>query len=201
MPEPRGTLELTWTNKHLAWLSDEDGGYEWVEPTDHRVSEVRLLKDAGTVGKTHADSSRAKDNLLIRGDALNALTSLAKLPEFAEEYRGKVKLVYIDPPFNTGKAFTHYDDNLEHSVWLTIPFPFGSYNTDWAVLVDTDEAEHLYFVVATKSSLFEGDLREAETAGIKCGEAHFATLAGMSESPAKFVMATNLDEVLASPRV
>ncbi|MEX1027702.1 MAG: DEAD/DEAH box helicase family protein [Candidatus Paceibacterota bacterium] len=81
--------------------------------------------------------------------------------------------------------------------WFTIPTPLGSYNPDWAVLVDTDEGERLYFVVETKSSLFEGDLREAETAKIKCGEAHFAALADMVESPAKFVKATNLDEVLA----
>lgn len=117
---PQGTLELTWANKHLALLPTEDGGYDWVEPTDHRVSEVRLLRDAGTVGETRSDRKRAHDNLLIRGDALNALTSLAKLPEFAAVYRGKVKLVYIDPPFNTGGAFTQYDDNLEHSVWLTM---------------------------------------------------------------------------------
>lgn len=41
-------------------------------------------------------------------------------PEFAREYVGQVKLAYIDPPFNTGQAFTHYDDALEHSVWLTM---------------------------------------------------------------------------------
>lgn len=63
---------------------------------------------------------RAKDNLLIRGDALNALTSLCELPEFAREYVGKVKLCYLDPPFNTQQAFEHYDDALEHSVWLTM---------------------------------------------------------------------------------
>jgi len=42
------------------------------------------------------------------------------VPEFATEFEGKVKLVYIDPPFNTGEAFEHYDDGLEHSVWLTM---------------------------------------------------------------------------------
>ena len=40
-------------------------------------------------------------------------------PEFARHYRGKVKLVYIDPPFNTGQTFTHYDDWMEHSTWLS----------------------------------------------------------------------------------
>jgi adenine-specific DNA-methyltransferase len=60
------------------------------------------------------------DNLLIHGDALNALTSLAQLPEFASQYLGKVKLAYLDPPFNTQQSFLQYDDALEHSVWLTM---------------------------------------------------------------------------------
>lgn len=118
--EPEGRLELTWTNKDQALLSHEDGSYEWVSPKDHRVAEVRLLKDAGIVGEVHAYDKREGDNLLIRGDALNALTSLTKLPEFKQDYVGKVKLVYIDPPFNTGQAFEQYDDGLEHSVWLTM---------------------------------------------------------------------------------
>jgi adenine-specific DNA-methyltransferase len=117
---PSGKLELTWTNKHLRLLSDEAGGYSWVPPSDYRVAEVRLLHDVETVGETHSDKERAKDNLLIRGDALNALTSLCELPELADEYVGKVKLAYLDPPFNTKQAFEHYDDALEHSVWLTM---------------------------------------------------------------------------------
>src|SRR5450755_2813837 len=98
-----GRLELTWTNKDLRLLAHEDGSYEWLSPADYRVAEVRLLHEittVGTVGKT-----RAADNLLIRGDALNALTSLSRLPEFAAQYLGKVKLAYIDPPFNTEQSF------------------------------------------------------------------------------------------------
>lgn len=96
----------------------EDGSYEWVSPADYRVAEVRLLDDVASVGEVSPD--RARDNLLIRGDALNALRSLARLPEFAREYLGKVKLAYLDPPFNTQQSFLHYDDALEHSVWLTM---------------------------------------------------------------------------------
>jgi adenine-specific DNA-methyltransferase len=117
---PSGKLELTWTNKHLRLLADEAGGYTWVPPADYRVAEVRLLHDVGEIGQTRAERSRAKDNLLIRGDALNVLTTLCELPEFAREYVGKVKLAYLDPPFNTKQAFDHYDDALEHSVWLTM---------------------------------------------------------------------------------
>jgi adenine-specific DNA-methyltransferase len=113
-----GRLELTWTNKPLRLLAHEDGRYEWVSPSDYRVAEVRLLDDLTTVGEV--PRTRAGDNLLIRGDALNALRSLARLPEFAREYLGKVKLAYLDPRFNTQQSFLHYDDALEHSVWLTM---------------------------------------------------------------------------------
>lgn len=117
-PAYEGRLELTWTNKGQRLLAHEDGSYEWVSPGDYRVAEVRLLHDAGTVGEV--GRIRAADNLLIRGDALNALTSLVRLPEFAQEYVGKVKLAYLDPPFNTQQSFLQYDDALEHSVWLTM---------------------------------------------------------------------------------
>jgi len=118
LPGYEGRLELTWTNKGRRLLAAEDGSYEWVDPSDYRVAEVRLLEDAGVVGDVGHE--RAADNLLIRGDALNALRSLARLPEFAKHYLGQVKLAYLDPPFNTQQSFLHYDDNLEHSVWLTM---------------------------------------------------------------------------------
>lgn len=115
-----GALGLTWSNKQLRLLANDDGTYEWVEPSDFRVSEVRLLNNVATVGDVKSDRARARDNLLIRGDSLHALTSLLRIPEFSSEYEGKVKLVYIDPPFNTGQTFAHYDDGLDHSVWLTM---------------------------------------------------------------------------------
>ncbi|HEX8086946.1 MAG TPA: site-specific DNA-methyltransferase [Solirubrobacteraceae bacterium] len=113
----RGRLELTWTNKDEALLAHEDGSYEWVPRSDYRVAEVRLLDEHGAVGEVAGTTA---DNLLIRGDALNALTSLSRLSPFAEEYAGKVKLAYLDPPFNTQQSFLQYDDALEHSVWLTM---------------------------------------------------------------------------------
>ena len=54
------------------------------------------------------------DNRLIKGDNLLALKALEA------EFAGKVKCVFIDPPYNTGSAFTHYDDGMEHSLWLTM---------------------------------------------------------------------------------
>lgn len=116
-PEPEGRLELTWTNKHLRLLATEDGSYEWVKPSDFRVAEVRLLREVEAVGEPDAPGL---DNLLVRGDALNGLTSVLELPEFRRRYAGKVQLAYLDPPFNRQVAFEHYPDALEHSVWLTM---------------------------------------------------------------------------------
>lgn len=119
-PEPHGQLELTWSNKDMRLLDTLDGRYAWVPPTDWRVNEVRLLRDRDTYGEVAAPSKRAEDNLLIHGDALAALRALTDLPEFKKRYRNRVKLAYIDPPFNTGQTFEHYDDALTHSIWLTM---------------------------------------------------------------------------------
>ena len=57
------------------------------------------------------------DNLIVQGDNLDALNSLLPF------YRGRVKCVYIDPPYNTHSAFEHYDDNFEHAEWLAMMYP------------------------------------------------------------------------------
>lgn len=67
--------------------------------------------------------------------------------------------------------------------WFKVPTPLGSYNPDWAVLVTTPDGDRLYFVVETKSSLFDSDLRNAEAAKIECGRAHFKALA-VGDTPA-----------------
>lgn len=73
----------------------------------------RLLQPVST----HGNPARAADNLLIQGDNLEALKSLLPF------YRGQVKCIFIDPPYNTKSAFEHYDDNLEHAQWLTLMLP------------------------------------------------------------------------------
>ena len=78
--------------------------------------------------------------------------------------------------------------------WFTVPTPLGSYNPDWAVLIDSGEGERLYLVVETKGSLFAGDLRGTEGARIKCGKAHFDAL-GVAEPPARYEVARNLDDL------
>ncbi len=73
----------------------------------------RLLEEVPDLG--HGD--RDAGNMLIQGNNLDALKAL--LPFYA----GQMKCIYIDPPFNTGEAFDHYDDNLEHSIWLAMMWP------------------------------------------------------------------------------
>lgn len=152
MPRYEGRLELTWTNKPLRLLGHEDGSYEWVPPGDYRVAEVRLLDDAGTVGERQTGTARARDNLVIRGDALNALGSLVELPEFARELVGRVKLAYLDPPFNTMESHYVYDDALEHSVWLTMMRDRllqvrKLLSPDGSIWVHCDDSEHAYLKV------------------------------------------------------
>jgi type III restriction enzyme len=67
------------------------------------------------------------------------------------------------------------------SRWFKIDTPLGSYNPDWAVLIERDGSEHLYFVVETKSSMLSSDLREAENKKIKCGKKHFKAIGENTE--------------------
>lgn len=91
----------------LRWLTRDQ---------DVRAAEkvpYRLLEEVLDLGYGDRDTG----NMLIQGDNLDALKSL--LPFYA----GQVKCIYIDPPYNTGSAFEHYDDNLEHSQWLAMMWP------------------------------------------------------------------------------
>lgn len=97
-------LELTWIGK-----------YDEHEPIEPRI----LIEDPdysyGTVETgTLPNGKPWNGNMLIHGDNLLALKALE------ENYTGAVKCIYIDPPYNTGNAFEHYDDGLEHSIWLSL---------------------------------------------------------------------------------
>lgn len=89
---------LDWLNRAEALTAADRVPYRVLEP----VSE-------------HGDGN--PDNLLIQGDNLDALKALLPF------YRGRVKCIFIDPPYNTKSAFEHYDDNLEHSQWLSMMYP------------------------------------------------------------------------------
>lgn len=78
--------------------------------------------------------------------------------------------------------------------WFKIPTPLGTYNPDWAVLVEQDGEERLYFVVETKGSLFADDLRDLEAAKIACGAEHFKALA-TAPNPVRYIKATKVDDL------
>jgi len=84
--------------------------------------------------------------------------------------------------------------------WFRVPTPLGPYNPDWAVLVEKDGAERLYFVVETKSSLFTEDLRDKESAKIECGKAHFKALA-VGDNPAHYEVVRSVDDLLTKAQV
>lgn len=127
-------LQLTWYNKDKALIPTETGkyGYTWVDPSDPRYCETHtLIYDDYIEGKQaekteeftyseRADLEPQDDNLLVLGESGDVLEALTRVPELADKYVGKVKLIYIDPPFNTAQIFANYEDNLEHSVWLTM---------------------------------------------------------------------------------
>lgn len=86
------------------------------------------------------------DNIIIQGDNLDALKSL--LPFYA----GSVKCIFIDPPYNTQKAFTHYDDGLEHSIWLNMMYPrlellYEMLAEDGSIWITIDDREAHYLKV------------------------------------------------------
>lgn len=87
------------------------------------------------------------ENMIIKGDNLEALQAL--LPY----YKGQVKCIYIDPPYNTGSAFEHYDDNLEHSMWLSMIYPRlellrDLLSEDGSIWISIDDDECHYLKVA-----------------------------------------------------
>jgi len=92
---------------YLHWLTRDD------DLSQSRKAPYRLLEEA----PEHSAGDADNPNMLIQGDNLDALKAL--LPYYA----GKVKCIYIDPPYNTRSAFSHYDDSLEHSMWLAMMYP------------------------------------------------------------------------------
>ena len=119
-------LELTWVGK------DE-------QP---RVEPRILLHDPS---KDYGDSDT--ENMLIHGDNLLALKALE------QQYAGQVKCIYIDPPYNTGSAFEQYDDNLEHSTWLSLIYArllilknlLSEDGSIW-ISIDDDEGHYLKII-------------------------------------------------------
>ena len=121
----------------------------WVGKEKKIVVEPRILI-ADPEKSHHAQGNlfdqAADDNMLIHGDNLLALKSLEV------RFAGQVKCIYIDPPYNTGYAFEHYDDNLEHSQWLNLMRPRleilrNLLSDDGSIWISIDDDEQAYLKV------------------------------------------------------
>jgi adenine-specific DNA-methyltransferase len=114
----------------------------WVGKYDQPNLEPRILIEDPS--KSYGD--KRTENMLIHGDNLLALKALE------QDFTGKVKCIYIDPPYNTGSAFEHYDDALEHSIWLSLMKPRleilrNLLSNDGSIWISIDENEGHYLKV------------------------------------------------------
>lgn len=90
---------------------------DWVNKNQAKEATREVPYHLLRLESVHGDLSGANENLLIQGDNLLALKALIPF------YAGRVKCIFIDPPYNTKSAFEHYDDKLEHSQWLSMMYP------------------------------------------------------------------------------
>ena len=129
-------LELTWYGKEKE-ISVEPRILIEDKSLSYSKNEITSLID---------DIKYTFDNVLIHGDNLLALKALE------QDYAGKIKCVYIDPPYNTGSAFEHYDDNVEHSIWLSLMKPRLEMlrkllADDGVIFIQIDDNEQAYLKV------------------------------------------------------
>ncbi len=116
----------------------------WYGKDEPMCVEPRLLIENTELSNSSQDSDT--DNMLIHGDNLLALKALEK------DYAGQVKCIYIDPPYNTGSAFEHYDDNMEHSIWLglmgeRLKILRNLLSEDGTIWIQIDDEEQAYLKV------------------------------------------------------
>ncbi len=138
---PKQKLELTWIGK-----DNPEYDIANIEP--------RILEERKDLSYGDPDT----ENMIIHGDNLLALKAL--LPE----YEGKVRCIYIDPPFNTGSAFKHYDDSVEHSTWLSLMRPRLEImklllKNDGGIFIHIDYNEEAYIRVLMDEVFGKGNFR------------------------------------------
>jgi len=139
----KGKLELDWVDKGDIILTkfDENGKTYPASYFQGQVSDEELMPRELELIESVGD--RKSENMLIWGENLIVLRSLEK--EFAD----KIKLIYIDPPFNTGQDFEDYEDGLEHSIWLSmmenrLRLAQKLLTHDGAILVHIDDGNSTY---------------------------------------------------------
>lgn len=149
-------LELTWIGKgeepklepRILIENPEYSYWYGKNSPDHRSDGLTDSADGNKLSAESVSSSKISDSdngdMLIHGDNLLALKALEQV------YAGKIKCIYIDPPYNTGNAFEHYDDGVEHSIWLSLMKPrlellrnLLSHDGSIWISIDDDESHYL----------------------------------------------------------
>jgi adenine-specific DNA-methyltransferase len=130
----------------LTWIGKNNPEYD-IANIESRILEERTDLSYG---------DKESENIIIHGDNLLALKAL--LPE----YEGKVKCIYIDPPYNTGNAFEHYDDSVEHSTWLSLMRPRlellkSLLSKDGVIWISIDDQEAHYLKVLCDEIFFRSN--------------------------------------------
>ena len=138
-------LELRWPHKGEHVLQNPETG-KWEFCGNAPLPFCPLIEHEAYGTEKKKPVADENSNLLIKGENLFALQALLRT------YAGKVKLIYIDPPFNTGNDFEAYDDNFQHSVWLSmmserLKFLYELLSEDGAIFVHIDNNEVGYLLV------------------------------------------------------
>ena len=146
----------------------------WIGKNDEIKVEPRIL--IHDKEKSYGDEDT--ENMLIHGDNLLALKALE------QEYAGKIKCIYIDPPYNTGAAFEHYDDNVEHSIWLnlmqariTVLWNLLTEDGLLAIQIDDNEFAHLFMLLCEICGV-----KNIKTICVKMSEATGVKMASVNKS-------------------
>lgn len=106
-------IELVWPNKDQVLYASGALGYEWLHDGDERVAQPSRATILDLPDTTPSNA----ENVLAVGDGMDALDALASGPSILA---AGIRLLYIDPPFNTGKTFRQYGDSMQRAVWLSM---------------------------------------------------------------------------------
>jgi adenine-specific DNA-methyltransferase len=177
---------LDWLNRAQAFAAAARVPYRLLEEvsvhtaaTPPRPVQAELVEDLPEQSSTRTALAATQGNLLIQGDNLEAIKALLPF------YRGQVKCIFIDPPYNTQSAFEHYDDNLEHAQWLSMMLPRLQLlrellSEDGSIWVTIDDNEGHYLKVPMDEVFGRGNFvanvlwqkRTSPDARIQLGAAH-----------------------------
>ena len=132
-----------------------------------------------------------------------------ELTGYLKDLLASEKSVYEQVVYDSAGVERTFAEDLEKNTavkvyaklpgWFKVPTPLGTYDPDWAILVEKNGNERLFFVVETKGSLFMDDWRGTEGAKIACGKAHFEALE-VYEAPAEYVVTRTADDFMARRR-